>query len=108
VFREVIKTDKTVLLRVRDRKQELEDLDRSPLQEPDPEDLADAAVLEIESEMLEGLEWRGFGDPCRAVVVCPVHPTTGESSSILGFLVLGVNPRRPYDEDYSLFVQLLR
>ncbi|KAH9818147.1 Motif C-terminal to PAS motifs [Teratosphaeria destructans] len=79
VFREVMSADKPVLLEVGSR-----DL---------PEDL------------LEGLENRGFGDPVRAVVVCPIHPTTGES--ILGFLVLGVNPRRPYDDDYSLFVQLL-
>lgn len=66
--------------------------------------------LEIGSEhlphsLLAGLERRGFGDPCSSVVVCPMHPTTGETT--LGFLVLGVNPRRPYDEDYSLFVQLL-
>ncbi|KAH8597563.1 hypothetical protein B0O99DRAFT_508221 [Bisporella sp. PMI_857] len=56
-------------------------------------------------DLIDGMEWRGFGDPCRAVVVCPIHPTTGES--ILGFLVIGVNPRRPYDDDYSLFIQLL-
>jgi PAS domain S-box-containing protein len=56
-------------------------------------------------DLIEGLQWRGFGDPCRAAVVCPIHPTTGES--ILGFLVMGVNPRRPYDDDYSLFIQLL-
>ncbi|CZR55332.1 related to sensory transduction histidine kinase [Phialocephala subalpina] len=56
-------------------------------------------------DLIEGLEWRGFGDPCRAAVVCPIHPTTGDN--ILGFLVIGVNPRRPYDDDYSLFIQLL-
>lgn len=56
-------------------------------------------------DLIQGLEWRGFGDPCRAVVVCPIHPTTGDS--ILGFLVIGVNPRRPFDDDYSLFIQLL-
>jgi hypothetical protein len=43
-------------------------------------------------DLIEGMEWRGFGDPCRAVVVCPIHPTTGEN--ILGFLVMGINPRR--------------
>lgn len=59
----------------------------------------------LSSDLIEGLEWRGFGDPCRAVVVRPIHPTTGET--ILGFLVMGVNPRRPYDDDYSLFIQLL-
>jgi hypothetical protein len=36
-------------------------------------------------DLIEGLVWRGWGDPCRAVVVCPIYPTTGES--ILGFLV---------------------
>lgn len=51
------------------------------------------------------VERRGFGDPCRSVVICPIHPTTGDST--LGFLVIGNNPRRPYDEDYSLFIQLL-
>lgn len=79
VFREVMKTDKPALLEVGSR--------------------------DLPVSLLEGLEWRGFGDPCKSVVVCPIHPTTGES--VLGFLVLGVNPRRPYDDDYSLFVQLL-
>lgn len=79
VFREVMKTDKPVLLEV--------------------------GSQDLPTSLLEGMDWRGFGDPCRAVVICPIHPTTGEA--ILGFLVLGVNPRRPYDEDYSLFVQLL-
>jgi signal transduction histidine kinase len=79
VFREVMNTDKPVLLEVGSR--------------------------DLPESLLEGLQWRGFGDPVRAVVVCPIHPTTGEN--ILGFLVLGINPRRPYDDDYSLFVQLL-
>lgn len=79
VFREVMKTIKPVLLEV--------------------------GSQDLPSELLGGLVSRGFGDPCRGVVVCPIHPTTGDS--ILGFLVVGVNPRRPYDEDYSLFIQLL-
>lgn len=59
----------------------------------------------LPEELIEGLDWRGFGDPCRTIVVFPVHPTTGDS--VVGFIVLGVNPRRPYDEDYELFVSLL-
>lgn len=59
----------------------------------------------LDASFLEGIEWRGFGDPCTAAVCCPVHLTGGEST--LGFLVMGVNPRRPYDDDYSLYVQLL-
>ncbi|KAH0356374.1 histidine kinase, partial [Aureobasidium melanogenum] len=79
VFREVMKTDKPVLLEV--------------------------GTDDLPAKLLEGLGGRGFDDSCRNVVICPIHPTTGEA--VLGFLVMGVNPRRPYDEDYSLFIQLL-
>ncbi|KAF1349493.1 hypothetical protein EJ07DRAFT_169372 [Lizonia empirigonia] len=79
VFREVMKTDKPAVISV--------------------------GSVDLPFSMMDGLEWRGFGDACRDVVVCPIHPTTGET--ILGFLVMGVNPRRPYDDDYNLFIQLL-
>lgn len=59
------------------------------------------------SDLIIGLENRGFGEACRSAVVCPIFPTTGEGSSVLGFFIMGVNPRRPYDDDYSLFIQLL-
>ncbi|KAI4250343.1 MAG: hypothetical protein LQ352_005364 [Teloschistes flavicans] len=59
----------------------------------------------LDSDLLRGIDWRGFGDESQAAVCCPIHLTTGES--ILGFLLMGVNPRRPYDDDYSLFIQLL-
>jgi hypothetical protein len=58
--------------------------------------------------LLDNIEWRGFGEPCREVVVCPIRPihsTTGDT--VLGFLVLGVNPRREFDEDFQSFIQLL-
>ena len=65
----------------------------------------------LDVEMIEGIDWRGFGEMPTVAVVCPIHPTTGDAkempNSVLGFLVMGVNPRRPYDDDYSLFVQLL-
>ena len=79
IFREVMNTDKPACIEV--------------------------GTGDLPESLLNGLEWRGFGDPCTSVVVCPIHPTTGEA--VLGFLVLGVNPRRPYDDDYSLFIQLL-
>ena len=65
----------------------------------------DMAKGEVPEHLLHGLEERGFNEPPTSVVACPIHPTTGEST--LGFLVMGINPRRPYDEDYALFVQLL-
>lgn len=79
VFREAMNTEHPVLL--------------------EPEDGS------LSSDLIRGIDWRGFGDPCRAAVVCPIQPTTGDS--MLGFLVMGINPRRPYDDDYKLFVQLL-
>lgn len=59
----------------------------------------------LDESLLQDVEWRGFGDPSRVMVVTPIRPTTGEST--LGFVMMGTNPRRPYDEDYDLFVQLL-
>lgn len=59
----------------------------------------------LPTKLIAGLECVGFGDPCRAAVAIPLHATSRES--ILGFLVMGVNPRRPYDDDYSLFVELM-
>ncbi|KAL2142532.1 hypothetical protein VTI28DRAFT_1089 [Corynascus sepedonium] len=56
-------------------------------------------------ELLEGLQWRGFGDACRAAVICPVRPTKDEG--VMGFLLLGLNPRRPYDNDYRQYISLL-
>lgn len=45
----------------------------------------------LSTNLIAGLEWRGFPEPSRAAVVCPIHPTTGDS--IVGFLVMGINPR---------------
>lgn len=59
----------------------------------------------LPQSLIEGVQWRGFGDPSRTIVVFPVHLTSGES--IAGFVVLGVNPRRPYNTDYQLFINLL-
>lgn len=110
IFREVLK-EGIVLLRVVSEELDVPVYDSTePLPEDpdDPDDLANSAHLEIPSSMLDGIEWRGFRDPCRSVVVCPVQPTTGDNNlEPLGFIVLGVNPRRPYDADYSLFIQLL-
>ncbi|GAB1311705.1 Peroxide stress-activated histidine kinase mak1 [Madurella fahalii] len=56
--------------------------------------------------LLEGLQWRGFeGDPCRAAVICPIRPTKEEG--VMGLLLLGLNPRRPYDNDYRQYISLL-
>lgn len=50
------------------------------------------------------IQWRGCGDPCRSLVICQFLLT---SENVLGFLIVGLNPRRPYDEDYQLFIQVM-
>lgn len=55
--------------------------------------------------LIAGLQWRGFGDACRSVVVCPIRPIREEN--VMGLLLLGLNPRRPYDNDYRQFISLL-
>jgi signal transduction histidine kinase/DNA-binding response OmpR family regulator len=69
-----------------------------------------AAIINLEELALsdadlETIDWRGYGEPCRTIVVCPLALTTGEQ--VEGFLVLGTNPRRPFDENYQQFVQVV-
>ncbi|KAF2028661.1 putative histidine kinase HHK16p [Setomelanomma holmii] len=55
--------------------------------------------------LLEGIQWRGYGDPCKEAIIFPVRPTNGEN--VFAFLLIGINPRRAYDEDYQAFAAML-
>ncbi|KAH8662210.1 hsp90-like protein [Xylariales sp. PMI_506] len=55
--------------------------------------------------LLKGIHWRGFKDPCNQAIICPIRPTREEN--VMGLLVLGLNPRRPYDGHYQQYVSLL-
>ncbi|KAL1839861.1 hypothetical protein VTJ49DRAFT_1047 [Mycothermus thermophilus] len=75
--------------------------------------------------LLKDVTWSGFGDPCHTIVVFPVQLTTASSTStggeaeeadgttggggdaVFGFVVLGTNPRRPFNAEYQLFITLL-
>lgn len=61
--------------------------------------------LELPEGTLDGIAWKGFGDPCRSLILCPIQPTNSEQ--VQGFLILGVNPRRPFDDDYKQFVHVM-
>ncbi|KAF2654672.1 putative histidine kinase HHK11p, partial [Lophiostoma macrostomum CBS 122681] len=61
--------------------------------------------IDMPDSMLDGIHWKGYGDRCRCVIVCPILPTTGEQ--VLGFLILGVNPRRPFDNEYQQFIHVM-
>ena len=56
-------------------------------------------------ELVRGTDWRGYGDPCRGAVVLPITPTSSKDN-ILGYMVIGLNPRRPYDDDYRHFIMV--
>ncbi|KAL5434893.1 hypothetical protein PMIN06_011261 [Paraphaeosphaeria minitans] len=56
-------------------------------------------------KLVLGVDWKGYGDSCRGAVVCPITPTSSKDN-ILGYMVLGLNPRRPYDEDYRHFIMV--
>lgn len=51
-------------------------------------------------ELLEDFRWQGFGEKSRSVAIIPL----AAGGRLLGIMVFGLNPRRPYDEDYDLFV----
>ncbi|KAF3923833.1 hypothetical protein ABW21_db0203935 [Orbilia brochopaga] len=59
----------------------------------------------VSPHLLEGLK-SSFGDPVEAVAVCPIYSHSA-ADEISGFLVLGLNTRRLWNDDYKLFVQLL-
>jgi hypothetical protein len=49
------------------------------------------------------IEPRGFGDPCRAVIVIPVRTS---NDIIAGYVIVGVNTRRPYDTEYQDWIEV--
>jgi PAS domain S-box-containing protein len=77
---------------------------------------AEPLVLRVEDgtlpeDLVKGLHSRGFQDPCTSAVIIEIIPTTGHASTrdtVLGYLVLGLNTRRPFDAEYKQFIQVLR
>lgn len=60
-------------------------------------------------DLVVGLDTRGWCDPCKNAAIFPIRPTTTNPNStetVLGYLVMGMNTRRPYDEEYRTFHRL--
>ncbi|TVY46783.1 Hybrid signal transduction histidine kinase K [Lachnellula occidentalis] len=55
-------------------------------------------------DTMQPIDWRGYGRATQGVI-CPIIPANTESA--LAFLIVALNPRRPFDEDYRSFVHLL-
>lgn len=77
---------------------------REALTTPNPL-LLETETGSLPKSLIDGLRCRGFGDPCRAAVVLPIRPTKLEDT--MGLLVIGLSPRRPYDNDYRQYISLL-
>lgn len=55
-------------------------------------------------QKLSGIKYRGFGDPCTHAAVIPIQPSP---SKTFGYLILGLNPRRPYNKEYLMWLNML-
>jgi PAS domain-containing protein len=71
---------------------------------------AACVLLQVEdgslpSDVVQGITWRGFGEPSTKFVVCPIHSTYSEEA--VAFLVIALNPKRPFDEEYQDFLKTL-
>jgi len=52
---------------------------------------------------------RAFDEPCKSAVVMPIRPTTrndSEGKNAIGFVIVGLNPRREFDADYERYARL--
>lgn len=73
-------------------------------------DIRQTVVLHSEdgtlpAELSGAVPGRGWGDPIRTVCVMPIATTT---TGALGFLIIALNPRRPFNEDSLRFAHNLR
>ncbi|CAA9961490.1 Aerobic respiration control sensor protein arcB [Pyrenophora teres f. maculata] len=55
--------------------------------------------------LLDAVQWRGYEDPSREAMILPLRPTNADNTCAL--LLLGINPRRAYDQEYRTFLEML-
>ncbi|BFZ61612.1 hypothetical protein YB2330_002684 [Saitoella coloradoensis] len=65
----------------------------------------ESVVVDDLRQLTGDIPSRGWGDPVRKVIVSPV--IASEYDIPLAVTVLALNPRRPYNEDYRTFIELL-
>lgn len=56
-------------------------------------------------EVLKNVDWQGYEEESRTIVVIPLRVVSGIMS---GFIIIGLNPRRDFDDDHQQFVTDLR
>ena len=55
----------------------------------------------LPKDLFQGMDWRGYGEASTTVIVFRLSV----GAETFGFLLIGLNPRRAYDEDHQQFVQ---
>jgi PAS domain S-box-containing protein len=58
----------------------------------------------LPESLFKDIEKRGFGDPCKAILIIPIR-TSSETTT--GYILTGVNTRRPYDAEYQEWIEVL-
>ncbi|KAL7269483.1 hypothetical protein RUND412_007856 [Rhizina undulata] len=66
---------------------------------------SNSVILKTLGVPASAIHFRGYGEASSHAVVIPIQVT---SSMTQVFLILGLNPRRPFDDDYKLWMELLK
>lgn len=59
----------------------------------------------LPSSLAVAVPGRGFSEPVRTAVISPIKPVAG--SDTLAILIIGLNPRSVFGEDYQVFRQII-
>jgi signal transduction histidine kinase/PAS domain-containing protein/ActR/RegA family two-component response regulator len=62
--------------------------------------LQDLTKEDVHSSIVENVDWQGFGEPSRSLVVIPLRA----GDTVTGYVLLGLNPRAKYDADHEQFI----
>ncbi|KAH7363732.1 hypothetical protein BKA66DRAFT_611866 [Pyrenochaeta sp. MPI-SDFR-AT-0127] len=62
--------------------------------------VVDLLKEKVDSAILDNINWLGFGEPSRHLVIIPLRA----KNLVRGYIVLGLNPRRNFDADHEQFI----
>ena len=60
---------------------------------------------DLRCDVFSGTPTRGFKEECQMAVICPISPSN--STDVLGVLILALNTRTPYNDEYQNFISML-
>jgi hypothetical protein len=62
----------------------------------------------LASDSLEGIRWQGWPDPPKSAVAVPIFGAREMNGKevMTGMLIMGINPRREFDDDYLSWIRI--